>query len=684
MIRNNNIAIENITSEFLSMIKLPEANGKKLSYLFVLPFGVRADDTYRLPVGFALVTAALKASGRNVSTLNLNYKHEPIELLKNMINKNDIDVVLTGGLSVEYWNIKTVIDAAKEAKSEIIAVVGGGIITADPAAAMEALESADYGIIGEGEITVNALAHALENDYDPAMLDGVICFRDGGWSVRDDWPMVHDLDILPFPDYEGFDYSSLLAQGKLSNSMPKSYSLMETNNVSSICISRSCPFNCTFCFHTCGNTYRRMSLDHTFKLLDWLLSLHCFDALSLHDEMTFSDLEYALEFCRRIKPYNLQWKCFIHASFVKGEMLVAMKESGCVIAVMGIESADNGILKSMRKNINIKRVGEILDFASQIDLTVVGSLIFGDTEETMESVLKSLNWREAHRDLFRGKNIINLAKITAFPGSHLYKVACERNIINDRVQFLKDGCPPVNVSKLSQEEYNVMLTALFGIYGPPNKLKDAQIEPRTDFTVNINGFCPHCSSIVGYSCLYLVMTSPQICPTCGKDITVNPIEHCDFGKLSKNAAALLDGKGAAIWAITLNNFYWLLNLIPPFSESNLKIINSDEILCIHYFGRNESKIISTEGKELFCPPKSAINPGKVVLVVNKEERLQFPSSSPIKALKGKAVHTPDIIRKESIDTVIVPNSPHVFQSIKEQCAAEFPSVKRIVHITELL
>jgi hypothetical protein len=44
--------------------------------------------------------------------------------------------------------------------------------------------------------------------------------------------------------------------------------------------------------------------------------------------------------------------------------------------------------------------------------------------------------------------------IIAFPGSVLYKRACASGAIPDPVQFLKDGCPIVNVSSMSDQEFD--------------------------------------------------------------------------------------------------------------------------------------------------------------------------------------------------------------------------------------
>ena len=425
-----------------------------------------------------------------------------------------------------------------------------------------------------------------------------------------------------------------------------------------------------------------MSLDRAFELLDWLLSIHPVDALSLYDEMSFSDRDYALEFCRRIKPYNLRWKCFIHASLVTEEILAAMKETGCAVAVMGIESADENVLRSMQKNIKIKRVEEILEFAAKIDLLVVGGLIFGDMEESMETAWASINWRESQRKFFAGKNIVSMSRISIFPGSYLYRVACEKGIIKDRVQFLKDICPPVNVSKMSEEEFHVTLSALLHIYGPPNKLNEAKIVSRSGCSVSVVGYCPWCSNTVDYENLPLVLASPQTCPHCNNAIAVNPIELCDFVKLNTNTEALVNGKNAAVWAITFHNLYWIQNHIPALKADNVRFVNSNRVFA-PYIGFVGAPLIKTiAGNEVYTPDN--INPNRVVTFTDDGDNINLPVAYLIETLGGKKIFTPSVIASEGIDTIIVPNSPEVFQSIKEQCAAEFPSVKQIVHITELL
>lgn len=80
-------------------------------------------------------------------------------------------------------------------------------------------------------------------------------------------------------------------------------------------------------------------------------------------------------------------------------------------------------------------------------MTLQGNFIFGDTEETIETATNTLNWWKKH--LHYG---ITLNFITIFPGAELYKYACSKKIIIDPIEFIKQGCPIINVSKMNQDE----------------------------------------------------------------------------------------------------------------------------------------------------------------------------------------------------------------------------------------
>lgn len=78
-------------------------------------------------------------------------------------------------------------------------------------------------------------------------------------------PEISNLDILPFPDYEGFEYHMLIRNGLFMNAGVQEKTVV-------IATGRSCPFNCTFCFHSSGKKYRRRSVDNIFKEIEWVIT----------------------------------------------------------------------------------------------------------------------------------------------------------------------------------------------------------------------------------------------------------------------------------------------------------------------------------------------------------------------------------------------------------------------------
>ena len=440
--------IENVTSEFLEIAKLPLNGSKMLNYLVVMQQIADNDDVqYQFPTGICLISSVLKATGRSVYTLNLNYKNEPLKELYDAIVDNDIDVVLCGGLSQEYNAIKTILDVVKNTSNRIKTIVGGGIITADPKTAMIALRNADYGVVGEGEIIVTQIAFALENNLSISDINGVVT-KTSEINI-DAISDINNLDILPFPDYFGFELNLML--GRKYSSTYYDREPLFTRAATVLC-SRSCPYNCTFCFHTAGKKYRRRSLDGVFKEIEWLVNSFDINYIILNDEMFVGYEDSLYEFCSRIKEYGIKWWGQTRVDMVSREILKLMKNSNCSRVTFGVESADNEILKSMRKGITIEQVEEAFKCASEVGLPASGNIILGDINETKETYRNSMNWWANNRQYD-----ITLRYVWVFPGSNLYLNALKNKVITDPVKFLRDGCPQINVTKMTDREYDEMI-----------------------------------------------------------------------------------------------------------------------------------------------------------------------------------------------------------------------------------
>jgi len=416
----------------------------KLKVLLVVPRYFSTEQWgYIMPLGTLYVSSALKRSEvAHVYTLNLNHTEgDCYILLKDTIENHGIDVIGIGGISGQFQEIAPLFRMAKEINPLIITLAGGGLITSDPENAMKALETVDYGVIGEGEITVPELIEAFTRRFPVDPIPGLIYLKEGNYHRTPPRPDIQDLDRLPFPDYLSFDYDKYLAtNGEVENGIR--YSPV------AVIGGRSCKYNCTFCFHPSGSKYRQRSLDSIFREIDFLTRHFNINYIALREELFASDSKRVLDFCKRVRTYSFTWSIQLRVDSVTQEITDALKASNCRYIFLGIESADNHILHSMRKHITIEQVEEALALTIGSGLDTRSTLILGDENETTESFYRTLRWWQKNKKF----SSISLDMIIAFPGSTLYKNACKSGKIKDPVRFLKEGCPVINLSRYISNE----------------------------------------------------------------------------------------------------------------------------------------------------------------------------------------------------------------------------------------
>lgn len=613
---------------------------RKLKYLIVMPRIATAPGAgYSFPLGIAYISSSMKKAGFTVFTLNLNhYAGSLREVLAEKINKNDIDVVMTGGLSAQFNTIKPILETAKNLKPSIMTVVGGGIVTAEPEIAMSALEFADFGVIGEGELTVVELCHVLEGGQDFSAIDGLIFRKNrsygslgeadngvGLYIITKRREEIANLDLVPWPDYEGFDLGRHLSTSFSGN-------VTVGKNVLSMIASRSCPYSCTFCFHTVGKKYRQRSLDEIFRELDWLLSKYSIETLSMNDELFARDVPRLKEFCTRIKERNLKWFSSFRVDDMTAEVVDLIKNSNCTIAGFGLESADDRILKSMRKGITLEQIENALALAKRASMPTNGSFIFGDLEETFESANKTLDWWDSHREYN-----INLLPVSAYPGTFIYKYACSNGIIKDKIQFLKDSCPPVNVSKMSDGEFaTVMKRAMDLSIDSTKKLSSfsyANVNGK-ESVIDIAGVCTACGEMNLWEKVrpFNALCSME-CSTCKQ--RYRPSFTADsLVNLDKNIKFLLQRhEKIAVWGM---------------------VYHAVDIFC-NSLVMNQSQVYAVD-----------IASSKIGMDLN-----------------GKKVCHPDVIKTENIDLVVISALNH-FPIIENQIRNNYPNVKTIFSVISLL
>jgi len=549
--------------------------------LMVMPkFNSGKGTPYHFALGLPHVSAALKLIGLNVLNLNLNHHDDPIIALEQHLQGHLINAVATGGTSMDYQRVYDILVATKSKYPMITTVVGGGLISAEPEIAMEALEHADYGVIGEGELTACELFlfleaqatghqrtlnsagairgpsymrffhHYLRHRDDLALIPGLIYSTDGRFLRTAPRVEIPDIDCLPYADYEGFEYDTFL-----DNATEGSNRGLNMNRSLPLCMSRSCTHRCTFCFHTSGKKYRTRRIENIIDELRYWIEEYGISNVEIVDELFAASHKRIYAFCDAMEPLQIQWVVGLRLKDIPYELAQRMRQAGCVQVSPGVESADNVILKSMRKGITIGEISRSLDNITRAGIRVHANMIFGDVNETSETAETTLQWAEAHPEYK-----LNLFFINPYPGSRIYDYAFEKGLIKDKIQHLKDGCPCLNFSKMSEGEYNhvkdVRIPQVIHTYIEKApvlaKAHVTKIYPTTG-QVDLTGACPSCNKPIQHLKVDLFCATPifyKFCPQCQKYYTLLCPETVQTVVKDNLAALIKTHNPIAIWGMT--------------------------------------------------------------------------------------------------------------------------------------
>lgn len=398
---------------------------------------------YFIPTGLVYCATALNDAGWDVKTQLLEYSRfdeefeECFSTLAYFICQQTIEYVCISSLSVDFLRVKILVDNLKKRFGQICIIIGGGLVSADPKYVMQHC-NVDYGIIGEGEHSLPQLLDCLILNKSVNKIRG-LCYHVDEMIVCNPACDILELDKISFPLYELFPiYEKAINNGKI-------YPIL---------LSRSCPFSCTFCFHTSGKRYRLRSVENIFDEIRIAKKRYGIKHLFVIDELFGADKNQLFQFASRFKTLNnLTFNVQTRADLIDEEMLQLVKNAGCTNVSIGIESANNTILKSMRKGVTIELIENKLEMILKFGLKTNGNIIIGDIAETYETAIDSIEWFKRNWKKYN----LNIGHIQLYPGTYIFEYAIKNKIIN-KDDFLLNAKDEkdfiVNISKMYSEEYD--------------------------------------------------------------------------------------------------------------------------------------------------------------------------------------------------------------------------------------
>lgn len=194
--------------------------------------------------------------------------------------------------------------------------------------------------------------------------------------------------------------------------------------------SRGCRFTCDFCAITAAfqASHRHAPVSQVLEEIDEIWRGK--GMIFFVDDNFASDPDKALELCEALRGKGIRWvsQASNTAAWTPG-LLDAMRESGCLGVLIGLESLDERTLIGMHKRFNTLRGGHVETLARfrEAGLRVYGTFIFGNDHDTPDIFEQTVDFA-----IEQGLFIAAFNHITPFPGTPLYaRLRSENRLVHD-------------------------------------------------------------------------------------------------------------------------------------------------------------------------------------------------------------------------------------------------------------
>lgn len=356
------------------------------------------------PLDLALAAALLEKNGFDVSIIDSpTLKLDRSKILREAVGKNpDLIIVNTSGVTTS-----NDLDLATWLKKTIGREVAAIIPTYIPEDILKESDI-DIFIYGEIEYTILELCQKYPNYK---KIKGIFYKKGKRFFYNPKRPLIKSLDELPMPAYH------LLPMEKYS------FQMFRGKRFTTVLTSRGCPFGCIYCMYPIGygEVWRGRSPENVLKELKVLVEEYGIESILFRDQVFNYIPERARKICEGIikEGIDIKWRCECRADFMSKDLMLKMKEAGCVGIHLGVESGDPQVLKNIaKKGLSLEKIKEVFSYAREIGLEALAFFMIGFPGETKESISKTF---ELAKEI-KAKQAWFCA-VVPYPGTKLYSLA---------------------------------------------------------------------------------------------------------------------------------------------------------------------------------------------------------------------------------------------------------------------
>ena len=423
--------------------------------------------------GIGYLAAVLKKAAHKVKFLHITQPIHKREFQDKILPVGKSEVI---GFSVttNMWPYaKEWIGWSREKFAEALIIVGGVHPTLNPEEVIVA-DGIDAICLGEGEEALVELCDKLEKDQDITNIDNIWIKNNDKIHKNPVRSRLKNLDNLPFPDREIFDYQNLYH---------------ENMNEASVMASRGCPFRCTYCCNEAlGKVFAKKALYVRFRSVQNVIQelKHIIKNFTFIKGFAFDDdvlplnnrwfREFAGEYKKEI---GLPFTCNIHPTLINEEVAKLLKEAGCWRAHMGIESGNDKIrYEILNRKISKEQIIKAFSLLKGNGIKIYSYNLIGLPEENTLEILDTIKL-----NALIGTDECQVSIFYPYKGTKLYDYCKTTGLLSQKVvtDYFEDTILNFSLFRRNQvlffSSYFMGIVGLYDqLYKLPNALSKVSIK----------------------------------------------------------------------------------------------------------------------------------------------------------------------------------------------------------------
>lgn len=399
-----------------------------MKVLFIIPetksmFGTEKGIPIHPHVGIAYLVSILKANHHQFEIIDCGVENNWIAKLKASLKNFSPDIIGITGFSYAYRYLYQIIKKVK-ATTKIPIILGGPHVSATKNKILKDTKI-NFAMYGESETSlIDFLKVFSQKIPDFSKVKNLIWKDKKKVIINPPAPLIHNLDQLPFPDYESFNLQA--------------YPCFE-EKIIPIITSRGCPYGCNYCSVrlSMGQGFRPRSPQNVINEIKYWYQKG-FTNFDFNDDCFTLDIKRAEDICDLIIKNKLKIKFQLYNGIrvnnITLKLLKKLKKAGCFFIAYGCESGSQKTLDRIKKNITLKQVTDAVKLTNQAKIKQAVNFIIGHQDETYQDAQKTLSFAKS-----LDCNYVNFYNLVPYPGTEVYDWAIKHaHFLIPKNQYLKN------------------------------------------------------------------------------------------------------------------------------------------------------------------------------------------------------------------------------------------------------